>query len=105
MYKRQSKDTLKLLPSSARTKDGFKRLLENNKRLLRDQGPGAPGLRQVDPDVDVPDPVADPDAGAPVDPGAQGGAGQPNSQPDSGQPGNIIERLIPGFRGRAGSGK
>jgi type II secretory pathway pseudopilin PulG len=99
----KNKDALKLLPSGARTKDGFKRLLLDKKRL---QVPGAPGvdLNVPDPDLKAPNPVADPDAG-PIPglaiPGTgaapQGGAGS--------QPVNIIDRLFPALRGQAGSGK
>ena len=99
----KDKAALKLLPSGARTKDGFKKLLLNKKRL---QVPGAPNvdLNVPDPDLKAPKVPADSDRG--VVPGLalpgvgaapQGGAGD--------RPANIIDRLFPTLRGLAGPGK
>ncbi len=99
----KDKSALKLLPSGARTKDGFKKLLLDKNRLRDRNGAGGGGLNIPDPDLNVPAPVADPDAGNPNS-GAPGGAGAPQSG-GGGQPDNIINRLFPGLRGLAGSGK
>jgi len=98
-----SKDSaLKLLPSGARTKDGFKRLLLDKKRL---QVPGAPGidLNIPDPDAKAPAPVADPDAKLPALPIPGVGAAPQSGAGD--RPVNIIDRLFPVLRGQAGNGK
>ena len=94
---------LKLLPSGARTTDGFKKLLLD-KNQLRDLNSGAEGIKVPDPDVNTTDPV-DPDVGRVPDPGTPGGAGgEPQNGAGNG-PSNILERLFPKLRGQAGAGK
>lgn len=98
-----SKDALKLLPSGARTKDGFKRLLLDKKKLKLPNAAGGAPLNIPDPDSAVPDPVADPDAGKA--PGVLDGLGVGPQNGAADRPDNIINRLFPGLRGLAGSGK
>ncbi|MGI8946128.1 MAG: hypothetical protein ACR2GL_07825 [Thermoleophilaceae bacterium] len=99
---------LGLLPEGFQSADGFKRLLRD-KTELRRQDPDGAGLNLPDfedPDAGVPDPdtgLADPDAGEPVAPAAPNG--QPGGDGQGQGQGNIIERLFPGLRGQAGSGR
>jgi uncharacterized protein YoxC len=100
----KDKSALKLLPSGARTRDGFKKLLLDKNRLRDQNGAGGGGgLNIPDPDAKAPAPVADPDAGGNSNPGVPGGAGGPQS--GGGQPDNIINRLFPGLRALGRSGK
>jgi len=92
---------LGLLPEGSRSADGFRKLLRDKAALQRQQ-PGGAGLKLpdlVDPDLKVPNPVADPDS-APLSPTAPGVQGVPQQRG-----GNVIDNLFPGFRDRARLGK
>jgi len=99
----RDKSALKLLPSGARTTDGFKKLLLD-KNQLRDLNSGAGGIEVPDPDVNTPAPV-DPDVGRVPEPGTPGGAGTDPQNGAGNGPSNILERLFPKLRGQAGAGK
>ena len=102
---RGKKGGLELLPAGARTKDGFKKLLRD-KNQLREQNAAGGGVKiPGDPDAGVPDPVSGPEEGATPDPGTDGGAGAAPQNSAPNQPGNIVERLFPGLRNIARSGK
>jgi hypothetical protein len=98
----KDKSALKLLPSGARTKDGFKRLLLDRNKLRESSGGGGT-LNIPDPDAGAPEPGVDPDAGSPEAGGPAGSAAPQVGAND--RPSNIVERLFPGLRGQAGSGK
>ena len=97
------KDGLKLLPSDARTTDGFRKLLRDKSRL-RDQNAAGDDINVPDPDLGAPEPGSEPEQGAAPDPGAGGGAGGAPENGAGGQP-NIIDSLLPGLLGQARSGK
>ena len=102
---RGKKGALELLPSGARSPEGFRKLLRDKNQLREQKAAGGDIKIPGDPDAGAPDPVDAPEAGATPEPGAQGG---PGAAPQSGapsQPGNIVERLFPGLRGQARSGK
>ncbi len=100
------KDGLKLLPSDARTTDGFRKLLRD-KSQLREQNAAGDGIKVPDDsDAGVPDPVDEPEAGNGDGPGGQGGSGAaPENGAGNGPSDNIIDSLLPGLLGQARSGK
>jgi ABC-type transporter Mla subunit MlaD len=100
----KDRSALKLLPSGARTKDGFKKLLLDKNRLHPSSG--VPGnLNIPDPDAKVPVVPVDPDAGRPSAGGPLSGLLAPQQTGANNRPSNIVERLFPGLRGQAGNGK
>ena len=101
----RGKGALELLPPGARSKEGFKKLLRDKNQLREQRGAGGDTKIPADPDAGAPDPVDAPEEGATPDPGAQDGAGAAPQSGAGNQPGNIVERLFPGFRSQARSGK
>jgi hypothetical protein len=102
----KDKSALKLLPSGARTKDGFKKLLLDKNKLRDSSGGSGGGVVNIpDPDAGAADPGADPDAGSAPNVGGLGGAGAAPQTGSNSRPSNIVERLFPGLRGQAGNGK
>ena len=101
-----NKDALKLLPSGARTKDGFKKLLLDRQKLKLPNVPDVPLNIPADPDLKAPVAPADPDANNPVGNVLNGlGIGAEPQGGANNRPVNIIDRLFPVLRGQAGNGK
>lgn len=101
----RKKGGLELLPSGARSTEGFRKLLRDKNQLREQKTAGGDIKIPNDPDAGAQDPVSGPEEGSAPDPAAQGGAGSAPQNGAARPPGNIVESLFPGLRGQARSGK